>query len=186
MKKFLAIILMLGILVTLCACKSEEKTTEPSDEQTQSTEPKGSTYDTGAFSVFVPQGWYVAECYDYAAEEADTVNPLQLQLIKDGESGFDIFSKPYIHINYAGSDFELMQPQKEWYDNGVDLEDLVTGSHAWTVFYATSLDYPLYSLWAEEDGHKYQVTIFAEQSDGSIELTDADVQQILSSITKSN
>lgn len=190
MKKLLAIILVLGIVFALCACKGEEKAAgsdeEPkSNEAAQPTEPKGSTYDTGAFSVFVPEGWFAAECIDYAAEEPDTVNPLQLQLIKGGESGFDIFTHPYIHITYAEPDYELMQPQKEWYDNGADLEDLVTGSHTWSIFSATSLDYPLYSLWAEEDGHKYQVTIFAEQSEGTIELTDADVLQILSSIVHS-
>ena len=78
------------------------------------------------------------------------------------------------------------KPDKEWYDDGVDLEPFTTGSYEWTGFSATTLGIPIIVLWTEDGVHQYQITVYTDQDEGKISITDADVQAILESIALSN
>lgn len=190
MKKLLVLLLVFAMLLSLVACgeenKSEKKESDQASTESQPTEPKGTTYDTGEFQVFIPDGWYAIPCTDVWAEEADVLDPTALHICKGGDNDFDIFTKPYIRIDHYDENTMMGKPDKEWYDDGVDLEPFTTGEHTWTGFSATTLGYPIVVLWAQEGGDEYQIAIYTDQEDGKISIDDADVQEILASITVNN
>ncbi|MBE6984625.1 MAG: hypothetical protein E7434_03225 [Ruminococcaceae bacterium] len=187
MKKLFAVLLAFVMLLTFAACSEDapQKENTESEQTPNSAEPTGTTYDTGCFNVFVPDGWYAIPSTDVFAEDSNTLNPKQLQICKGGSSDFDIFTKPFIRIDYYDPTTEMVPPDKEWYDEAEDIDPVTIGTRTWTGFEAVSMDYPFTCLYVEEDGHKYQVTIYTEQDDGSISMTDADVQAIIASIAPS-
>ena len=190
MKKLFALLLVLAMLLCLVACGDESESL-PKDGTSGSEENNdpvvsAETYDTGSFSVLVPAGWKAIPVTDIWAEEEGVLDPTALNICKGGETDWDLFSKPYVRIDYYGEDTTMGKPDKEWYDDGVDLEPFTTGSYEWTGFSATTLGIPIIVLWTEDGVHQYQITVYTDQDEGKISITDADVQAILESIALSN
>lgn len=175
MKKIIALLLVLLLAASLTACGGK---TEAGGADAA---PKGETMSTENFSVLVPDGWMGFEVMDFASSEEDAKDPDSLQICKDGETEFDIFTKPYVQIFHYGPDDTMFTPDSSWYDDVEELEAMTIGDRTWNAFTGSSLDVPIAVLWTEGE-HSYQINVILESDDGSISLDDADFQAILASI----
>lgn len=181
MKKIAALLLALAMVLCLVACgeKAPEAPATPD-------EVKGKTHDTGAFTVLIPEGWLAVPVGDMWTDDPDDTDPSALQIIKGGESEWDLFTKPYIQINHYGPDTEMVEPWKDLYDGVVDMDDFTTGSLTWKGFSAKDLlGGDMMVIWTEGDaaGNQYTLTIVPKTDDGEISLQDVDVLALLGSLT---
>ncbi len=143
---------------------------------------KGETYNAGNVSALVPNGWKAFPVTDPFADDPTTIDPDALRICKGGETETDIFSKPYLQINYYGEDMIFIAPSKDFYDNAVDLTPFTLGELTWNGYTADSMGYPIAVIWAEKGEVQYQVNCFLGTSGGTISLEDADVKAIIESI----
>ncbi len=200
MKKFSYVLLAVCLILSFTACgKKNEKegtkaetTTQEADKETNEAVSAdtadvvvGEDYDTGNFKVSVPKGWKHFPQHDMFSDDKDALNPNMLQIAKGAESELDVFSKPSITITYSGPDSDLSLI-KDVYDNVEDMEDVVTGEHTWKVFRGESAGYKIFMLFEDRDHIQYQAYIIYEAGNEKIDLNDADVQAILSSIQTTN
>ena len=181
MKKIAALLLALAMVLCLVACgeKAPEAPATPD-------EVKGETHDTGAFTVLIPEGWLAVPVSDMWTDDPDDTDPSALQIIKGGESEWDLFTKPYIQINHYGPDTEMMEPWKDLYDGAEDLADFTTGSLTWKGFSAKDLlGNDMIVLWTAGDaaGNQYTLNIVPKTDAGEISLQDADVLALLGSLS---
>lgn len=174
MKKLIALLLTLSILVCFSACGGEE--TNPDNIS-------GETYNAGNVSVLVPDGWKAFSVTDMWSEEENATNPDQVNIVKGGKTDLDLLSKPYIQVIHyePGS---MITPSKEFYQSANDVESITTGSLTWEGFSATGLlDSSMIIMWTTNaDGHQFQINVYDKTNDGTITMKDADVQAILASI----
>ena len=212
MKKTLALLLAAALLLSCAACTGKVAPkqegpieTTPAPGNSQQTDlpsggasggettpgdeaggadaaPAGTLYDTGSFSVFVPEGWTASAVPDIWAEEEGAIDPNSIRLIKGGSSDLDLFTHPYIQLDFHGEDSILWTPEKDWYDDGEDLEPTTLDGLTWKGFTATSLGAPLAVLWTEGEVIQYQANVFLSASQGEISLEDRDVRAILASV----
>ena len=207
MKKFSYVLLAVCLILSFTACgkKNEKEGTKNDTAQeataqgnsTQDTSKEGSDavpaeaaivgeeYDTGNFKVVVPNGWKHFPQHDMFSDDKNALNPNMLQIAKGAESELDVFSKPSITITYSGPDSDLSLI-KDVYDNVEDMEDVVTGDHTWKVFRGESSGYKIFMLFEDQGKIQYQAYIIYEAGNDKIDLNDADVQAILSSIQTTN
>lgn len=195
MKKLIALLLALTMVVCFAACGGEEGGTNAPDnggsnvsdnnETNKPAEVSGETYDAGNVSVLVPDGWKAFPVSDMWSDEENATDPDQVNVVKGGESEFDLLTKPYIQVVHYGPESTMMTPSKDFYADAADVASITTGSLTWQGFSAVGLlDSSMIILWTgEAEGHQYQVTVFDKTDDGQIALTDADVQAILGSLT---
>ncbi len=156
-----------------------ENVTDEGKNNTSNETAKGETYDAGNVSVLVPDGWKAFPVTDVFEEYDGEYDPTAVQVCKGGEEEWDIFTKPYMQINYYPDN--SMYVSSDWYDNVVELEPMQIGGYTWNGFTGTSLDYPMAVLYTDGDV-QIQVSITLENTDGKISLDDADVQAIIASI----
>lgn len=191
MKKLIALLLALAMMVCFAACGDEQKPTESDTTPTQNNpgpavESSGETYDAGNVSVLVPDGWKAFPVSDMWSDDPDATDPDQVNVVKGGETDFDLLSKPYIQIVHyePGS---MMTPSKDFYDTAEDVAPITTGDLTWEGFQAEGmLGDTFILLWTTNaDGHQFQINVFNETNEGTITLDDADVQAILASIVNS-
>lgn len=191
MKKLIALLLALSMVLCFVACGDKDdkksdggKSSESGKKDDSPAEIKGETADAGNFTVLVPEGWKSFVVTDMWSDDGAN-DPDKLNIVKGGETDFDLLTKPYIQIVHYGPETEMMNPSKDFYDGAEDIEPITTGSLTWEGFSAVGMmDSSMIILWAgEADGHQYQLTLFDKTDEGEIKLTDADVQAILGSLT---
>lgn len=163
------------------ADEPEEPTDEPADTPADTAEVAGEMFNAGNFSALVPEGWKAFPVEDLFADEEGAISPNSLSICKGGETDWDLFSKPYLDIDYYGESSELWPPTKDWYDDAKDIESFTAGNFTWEGFTATSYEQPMIILWGINGDDEYQVTIWLNE--GTISHTDADVLAILASLT---
>lgn len=146
----------------------------------------GELYDAGNVTVLIPEGWTAFPEKDVFADDEDTMNPDVLNVSKGGKTELDLFSKPYVRINYFGPDITMMKPDASWYEDVEDMEPFATGAHTWNGFFCTSLGTALAFLWCEEGEHQYQATLTLGSGTDTITPEDSDVRAILASVTPSD
>ena len=183
MKKLLAALLAIAMLLALAACGGEEKPQDLTSASSEKVAESATKYDTTVFSVDVPSGWKTFAVKDMFSSDNET-DATKLQIGKGAENEIDLFTHPYMYIYYYDKDSYFMEPSSDFYDEPADIEPMELGGRTWKGFTAKSLDYPIATLWTgEEGGEHFQISIWLEMSEGKIALTDADVQAIISSIT---
>lgn len=182
MKKLIALLLALAMPLCFAAC-GDEGSSEGGDSGAPA-EITGTTTDAGNFTVLVPEGWKAFPVVDIWSEE-NANDPDQLNIVKGGQTDFDLLSKPYIQIVHYGPETDLLTPSKDFYDMAADVASFTTGTLTWQGFSAEGmLGSSLILLWTGEAGaHQYQINVYDKTDAGQITLTDADVQAILASIT---
>ena len=173
MKKALLLLLALALCASVLAGCGGDKTPATPEEV------KGETYDAGEFTVLVPDGWKEFPVSDTLDEYDGDYDPTALQICKGGDSEWDLFSKPYVQINYY-PDNTMYTDMKDFYDDTADLEPIQAGGYTWNGFTGTSLDTPIAVIWTTGDV-QLQVTMSLGEDD-PITATDADVLAILGSI----
>lgn len=142
---------------------------------------KGETFDGGNIEVFVPEGWKAFHGADVFGDYEEGYNPNTVNIGKGVEDELDLFIKPMVGVTYSGKK-TLIEPSKEFYENGKDIDDIKTGDYIWKGFTADSLGYPIAILFTEVDDKQIQVSVTLENGDEKINLEDADVLAILKGI----
>lgn len=148
-------------------------------------------YDTGQFRVPVPTPWQVFPIEDPFAQ-GRPVKTDCVFLRKGGQSDRKVFEKPYVRISYYGPEVTMEHPQAD----GVVLRDphcitpMQCGPLLWSGYTADEYRGDVCvgrfaSLWAEQDGHKYEVLVCFRSGGETIALEDADLQAILSGLAPS-
>ena len=207
MKKYLALLLALAMLAAaLTGCGEAEKpeasespessqtntdetpdtdVSESTEESVINPEIPGERYDTGEFQVLVPENWAAFPITDAFSENSD-IDTSCLNIILGGTSDLDLFSKPYVRLDYYGPDTMMMNPSSEYYENVQDVAPMKLGGHTWTGFigddgYGTSA-----VLWMEEGDIQAQAIIWLEAEEQTVSLEDPSVQAILASVQPSD
>lgn len=191
MKKLIALLLALSMVVCFAACGGNENNEQKNDGQNvgnnePAPEITGETYDAGNVSVLVPDGWKAFPVSDMWSDEENATDPDQVNVVKGGETEFDLLTKPYIQIVHyePGS---MVTPSKEYYENAADVESITAGGLTWEGFSGEGLlGDTLIVMWTTNaDGHQFQLNIFNKTDAAEFALTDADVLAILGSIVNS-
>lgn len=173
-KVIVSLLAVLMCLAVFAGCGSSGTQGDP--------EVSGETFDGGNVSALVPDGWMAFHGTDVFGDYEEGYDPNVIQICKGAKSELDMFSKPYMQINYYGADTTMMTPGKEWYDDTADLEPMNLGNYTWNGFTGVSMEYPIAILWTEDGDAQFQISIWLEMEDGKISLDDADVQAIIASI----
>ena len=123
---------------------------------------------------------------DMWSDDPNATDPDQLNIVKGGETEFDMLSKPYIQIVHYEPE-SMLTPSKDFYDTAEDVDPVTTGALTWEGFRAEGLlgDTIIIMWTTNADGHQFQINIYDKTSEGTITLNDADVQAILESIVNS-
>lgn len=194
-KKLVAVLLCVALLA---GCGSEgkkntipqstpHKQTEQSQQEEQ-TAPQvpGEIYDAGEVQALVPEGWTAFPIKD-AFSDQNEMEKDAFNICKGGVTELDLYSKPYVRLDYFGPDTEMMKPSKEWYSDVENVEEFQAGSHRWSGFTAVEYGGKLAVLWAEEEGgHEYQANIWLEVEGNKISLEDEELLAILASVQPSD
>lgn len=183
---FLTAVLLLFPLVS-CETGSPKKPKDTEEDSSAAAVITGTTYDTGNFSVLVPDGWKEFPQNDlFSDEDPKPLNPNVIRIGKNCSTDYDLYSKPSIQINYAGPSTTLMQPDKSFYDRVRDLPDVATGKHKWTAFSGESMGTPLALLFESRGGIQFQATVWTGSGNETINLEDEDVKALLASVKMTN
>lgn len=191
MKKLIALLLALSMVVCFAACGGNENNEQKNDgpnagNKEPAAEITGETYDAGNVSVLVPDGWKAFPVFDMWSDEENATDPDQVNVVKGGETDFDLLTKPYIQIvHYEPGG--MITPSKEYYENAADVESITAGDLTWEGFSGEGLlGDTLIVMWTTNaDGHQFQLNIFNKTDAAEFALTDADVLAILGSIVNS-
>ena len=191
MKKLIALLLALSMVVCFAACGGNENNEQKNDgpnagNKEPAAEITGETYDAGNVSVLVPDGWKAFPVSDMWSDEENATDPDQVNVVKGGETDFDLLTKPYIQIvHYEPGG--MVTPSKEYYENAADVESITAGGLTWEGFSGEGLlGDTLIVMWTTNaDGHQFQLNIFNKTDAAEFALTDADVLAILGSIVNS-
>ena len=176
MKRILFLMLAAVLAVAMLAgCSGGAATNDPA-------EVKGETFDGGNISALVPEGWMGFHGADYFGDYEEGYDPNVINIVKDAESEFDMFTKPYLMINYYRPDTVFMS-SKDYYDDAKDIESMDIGNYSWTGFTIDNMGYPTAILETTDGSISIQVTVILENEGEKISLDDADVQAIIASIT---
>lgn len=187
MKKLIALLIALSMVVCFAACGGNENNDGPNaGNKEPAAEITGETYDAGNVSVLVPDGWKAFPVFDMWSDEENATDPDQVNVVKGGETDFDLLTKPYIQIvHYEPGG--MVTPSKEYYENAADVESITAGDLTWEGFSGEGLlGDTLIVMWTTNaDGHQFQLNIFNKTDAAEFALTDADVLAILGSIVNS-
>ena len=159
----------------LAGCSGGAAPTDPADV-------KGETFDGGNVTALVPKGWMGFHGADFFQDYEEGYDPNVIQIAKGAKSEFDLFSKPYIQINYYGAETSMAEPYSGLYEDATELEPVAIGSYTWNGFTATSGGVPMAMLWTEDGEEQFQLTIWLENGNEKLSLDDAEVQAIIASI----
>ena len=191
MKRFL--ILLLVVILSFSGCGSSEpsgpsNSSEPSkdSENTAVSEIEGEMFSAGNVSALVPEGWMAFPVADVFSEVEGATDPDVIQICKDASSDWDIFTNPYVQINYYGPDVEFFAPGKDWYTDTEDIAPFKAGNHEWEGFTGYSDEYLFATLWCIEGDIEYQATMWLNGENFSINYDDEDVIAILASVVPSD
>ena len=161
MKKRLIPVLLL-LAVCLCACGQDAPTepTRPAPEQIT-----GETYDAGAFTLLVPEGWLAVQ------------EPLGCALYP-GSRDAGVF----VGVVFRGPEDPYVS-SRDQYRKKQDQEPVTVGDITWKVFTAKRQDIPYTVLTGQSDSCIFEVRICMEAESGqSLSLQDPEVQAILQSL----
>ena len=181
MKKIAALLLVLAMVLCMVACGEKAPEAPATPDQV-----KGETHDTGAFTALIPEGWLAVPVSDMWSDDPDAIDPSALQIIKGGESEWDLLTKPYIQINHYDADTEMMEPWKDMYESAVDIAEFTTGNLTWKGFSAKDMfDNDIIVVWTEGDaaGNQYTLSVVPKTDKGEFTLQDADVLAMLGSLS---
>ena len=194
MKKLIALLLALTMMMCLVACGNDEETgigdkaglITPEDGPGTVVEVSGETYDAGNVKGLVPDGWKAYPVMDIWSDDPNATDPDQFNIVLGGETDLDLLTKASMQIVHYQPE-SMMTPSPEFYDGAVTIEPIVAGDLTWEGFSAKDfMDNPMTIIWTTNAaGHQFQVTLFTKNGDSEYSLTDAAVVAILASITNS-
>ena len=169
MKKICVLLLLLCLCFAVACAESEQSVSEE-------------VFDAGNVQALVPKGWKAFPYADYFSEDPNATDPDIIRVCKGGKTEADLFSNPYLQINYYGPDIEMGSVEL-FYDNIVALAPQQIGNYTWNGFTTNDYGGTNAILYTTDGEHQFQVSVW--MGDNEIHLEDADVQAIIASITLS-
>lgn len=130
-----------------------------------------SIFEMDNFRLTVPSGW-----------KAFKVNDRIIQICKGGVHAGDILRLPYIQLNFSGDTY-MIPPSKVGYYDIVEIEPHTLGRYTWQGFECESMGFCVAMLWTGEGKRQFQVSANLETPLGKIKMTDADVTEMLASLS---
>lgn len=196
----LASLMCLGVFAACGSSENEDNSSKAGDanandsgngdsQSTDSEEEKETaytTFDAGEVTVDVPDGWLAFQNIDIHADDPGTLSKRSVTVCKGATSEMDMFTKPYVKIDYQGENIYLAPPMRDFYDKVVDLEPIELGGHNWEGFSCDSMGYPIVMLYVDEGDDQFLVTISCGLDDDAISLDDEEVIRIIESFTVKN
>ena len=200
MKKILATLLIITIVLSLAACGNTAKDTSDTGEDTadrqtpvdtgddgtasnEDAAPSGTEYDVGDFSVFVPDGWEAIpqqDPDDPASPSTSKIRIVRGAVYDEERKAWNLSGLPYVEISlFKGDDLDKVPGDKSQWDSTEDAEDVTIGSFTWQGFTYEYFGMSGSVIWTASDERGYRVTV---SYFGAIDLTDADVQAIIESL----
>ena len=172
---------------------------DPAGMQDLSQEPEAAEsmfYDTGKLRALVPEGWAAFPVPDVFADEPGKMKTSCFYIIKGGTSDSDVHSKPYVMLEYYGSDIPVTEPDEVLFANVEEVSSMQIGERIWNGYvgedlsggYGNAVIGRMASLWTVENGVYLTATIrleFDGQKD-KISLEDKELQAILASVELSD
>ena len=183
MKRIVAFLLV--FVLCFSGCGSDEPSAEPEQNKPEipsSTEIEGEFFSAENVKAVVPEGWKAFTVADVFSDVEGAKDPDVIQICKGAESDFDLFTNPYVQINYYGPDVEFFAPGKDWYTDTEDIKPFKAGNHEWQGFTGYSDEYLFAMLWCIEGDIEYQATMWLNGENISINYNDEDVLAILASV----
>ncbi len=165
MKKIISIGILILSVLTLSACKEEEKTVEMS-----------STYDVGEFTVGLPEGWIESPFYINGTEE--TMNDSITLYKSDNDLDHAIFNAPGITISYN----QTCTSTEEYYEDSVKVDKAEIDGITYEGFNSENNGFPFTQYIGNTEDACFQLMLLQERTDGTINITDEEVIAILESI----
>ena len=187
MKRIIAFLLV--FVLCFSGCGSDEPSAEPEQskpESPSSAEIEGEFFSAENVKAVVPEGWMAFTIADVFSDVEGAKDPDVIQICKGAESDFDLFTNPYVQINYYGPDVEFFAPGKDWYTDTEDIKPFKAGNHEWEGFTGYSDEYLFAILWCIEGDIEYQATMWLNGENISINYNDDDVLAILASVAPAN
>ena len=184
MKRIIAFLLV--FVLCFSGCGSDEPSAEPEQnkpENPSNAEVKGEVFSAENVMAVVPEGWMAFTIADVFSEVEGAKDPDVIQICKGAESDFDLFTNPYVQINYYGPDVEFFAPGQDWYTDTEDIKPFKAGNHEWEGFTGYSDEYLFAILWCIEGDIEYQATMWLNGENISINYNDEDVLAILASVS---
>ena len=111
MKRIIAFLLVFALCFS--GCGSDEPSAEPEQskpESPSSAEIEGEFFSAENVKAVVPEGWMAFTIADVFSDVEGAKDPDVIQICKGAESDFDLFTNPYVQINYYGPDVEFFAP----------------------------------------------------------------------------
>ena len=121
MKAKAILVLMLALSLVFCVAACGE-----GSEGGDASGVNGEVYDAGNISALVPDGWLAIPATDLFDEYDGDYNPNALQICKGADDELDMFTNPYVRIDYY-ADASSFYSAKDWYDDVVDIEPFTLG-----------------------------------------------------------
>ena len=194
-KNVLLVSIFFILLVSLAACGSKDKdSSEDGGDVASNVEVEaapavpfepiaGEVVSAGNISAVCPEGWFFVPIRDIFSEVADATDPNKLRLIKGTDD--DWASVPNVVISFygAGTSLSSYAEQKTYYDTVVDVNPFTIGDEVWEGISYNLGETSTEVLISKVNDGSYQVTVGTVTNGGSVSLTDADIQTILSSIS---
>ena len=141
------------------------------------THPGGITYDNGAVSVFVPDGWMVFNGVDCEGRETTS----KVFVYKGIKNQFEIFTHAGFQICFYRKG-ESYISAKAIYSNVEDIEPFTLGENHWTGYTCNSFGYPYTMLESKNPEYSLLVMMLKENGEHKISFDDADVRAVIESI----
>lgn len=198
MKKTLALLIALLLILPLAACsnssegsetviddnnsQTETKTAEVTEVETDIPQTGSEVYDVGDFTVYVPAGWAAIPQIDYNNPEQTATN--DIQLCKGAEydeelKAWKIANKPTVTV-FESTDIDKIPGTKSmWGDETEDLEEVQIGMYTWQGFSYEYLGSDGVVIWTINGDYGYNINA---RFNYELNLDDADVRAIIESL----
>lgn len=175
--KRICILAALTLLLGLSACC-------PKDEPVMS----GKIYETGEFSVWVPDDWTALPVTDPFSDPPGAVKTDCLHIVKGGTTEQDLHSKLYIRLEYYVPGEAVPEYQTETCRNMEEIEPLQLGAYTWYGFTVQELQGRVVlgtaaSLRTDTAQGSFLAACWLEREGENITLNDPQLQAILASVT---
>lgn len=172
LNKVFSLVIVLGMMLALVACGGKEAKTPD--------EVKGKTYDTGKFTVLVPDGWLAVPAKDMFNNYDGDNDPTTVYICKGAKNEMDMLNTPYITLLYH-EDGVASTDMRDFYEDAKDIDAITTGDYTWEGYEAKSSGVPVVILNTKKP-NVFDVNLNVEMDGKKISVKDADVQAILASL----
>lgn len=145
-------------------------------------------YNTGEFSVLIPNGWAAVAVKDPFSDPPNAEKTNSLNIIKGGTTEEDLRTGLYVRLDYYGPGTEIPEPGAEVCQNVAEIEPLHLGAYTWQGFTGEELFGrvalgKVAVLWTDTEAGNFMASCWLERKREEITLEDPQLQAILASVT---